>query len=300
MNHTSFLRCRSLFLTTALVLTYLCPSQGAGRGGGPIRKRYNPSTTAKSAMRDPDMYHEHERMNMDMTETTFEFGRIRLMEEELEEDLLSSYSYEYSIDATSMSYSFSMSYGFAPVEEDGDEDDTLPSSSPVPQADTHLPSVSPTVQVTEMHTDAATKNTDTDDETLVPNISTSPTPLQIGSNDDTDAPTASPTNAVTSTTTSNPTPQPTVHLGSNDSPPPTKSPVIQSEISANNAEVTEVDTTAETTGSTQTEGLAILTAGLVTGAFVIGFAVRAIDRRNGPTEYLNLDGDSHSSFSLQA
>ena len=40
--------------------------------------------------------------------------------------------------------------------------------------------------------------------------------------------------------------------------------------------------------------------GIVASALVIGVAVRAIDRRTGPAQYINLDADSQSSFSLEA
>jgi hypothetical protein len=47
-------------------------------------------------------------------------------------------------------------------------------------------------------------------------------------------------------------------------------------------------------------GSAILipVVGIVTGMAILGAAVFAIDRRNGPVAYQNLDGDSQSSFSL--
>jgi hypothetical protein len=38
--------------------------------------------------------------------------------------------------------------------------------------------------------------------------------------------------------------------------------------------------------------------GIVAGMAILGAAVFAIDRRNGPIAYQNLDGDSQSSFSL--
>jgi hypothetical protein len=39
--------------------------------------------------------------------------------------------------------------------------------------------------------------------------------------------------------------------------------------------------------------------GALTGVVIVGFAVKAIDRRNA-MQYQSLDGDSLSSFSLQA
>lgn len=49
-----------------------------------------------------------------------------------------------------------------------------------------------------------------------------------------------------------------------------------------------------------TQFILIPVLGVVFGGFIAGLAVRAIDRRNGPIEYHNLDQASSSSFSYEA
>lgn len=77
---------------------------------------------------------------------------------------------------------------------------------------------------------------------------------------------------------------------------------------------TQVNTVVNTTSSSTTTGILnqeeeqdtssgsktflIPVVGLAAGAFIVGIGVRAIDRRNAPVPYQNLDGDSQSSFSL--
>jgi len=193
-----------------------------------------------------------------------DFGRV--VEEVFTESLSYPYSYSYSY-SYSFSNSYSYSYSFSYPSESPTLEPTLdvtgkPSANP-----SQGPSQAPTSAPSAVET-------------------TSPTPLDSNFND-AEAPTFGPTGGAS----------------------PTSSPTSLSTSEATQGNNTVANNTSPTGiiingGDQQTSagGAAYLipVIGVVTGAFVVGVAVRAIDKRNGPTEYVNLDASSHSSFSLQA
>ncbi len=61
-----------------------------------------------------------------------------------------------------------------------------------------------------------------------------------------------------------------------------------------------VETSIPQTQGGYTSAFLIPVVGIVTGAFIVGVAVKAIDRRNAAMQYRSLDSDSLSNFSLQA
>lgn len=151
----------------------------------------------------------------------------------------------------------------------------------------------------------------------VPSRSPTVVPMLVATSAPTSTPTAAPSltlSDVLVTTTGAPTP---FDENSNDTPRPTRSSSPTGSITNFPSFSPRNDQTSEksVTNVTNTNGIVInggdkqqQTAsgsailipivGIVTGMAILGAAVFAIDRRNGPVAYQNLDGDSQSSFSL--
>ena len=206
--------------------------------------------------------HENKNLKHQRKEAGVVFGRF------IEEDVFDNASYSYS-------YSFSYSYSYPSVE---------------PFDPTAGPSIRPS---------SADPNKQPTDVTGTPS-------------DDT-ALTEEPSTTSPSTSSTEPKASPTLYptlpldVNSNDeSPPPTStsSPTVSDSDEDVNTTVinSNPDTTINGAANNVSSGTAYIApvVGLVAGALVIGVAMKAIDRVNGPTQYINLDADSQSSFSLDA
>lgn len=222
--------------------------------------------------------HENKNLKHQRKEAGVVFGRF------IEEDVFDNASYSYS-------YSFSYSYSYPSVEPfDPTAGPSIRPSSADPNKQptdvTGTPSDDTALTEEPSTTSPSTSSTEPKaSPTLYPTL-----PLDVNSNDESPPPTStsSPTVSNSDETPSTGTSSPTV----SDSDEDVNTTVINS----------NPDTTINGAANNMSSGTAYIApvVGLVAGALVIGVAMKAIDRVNGPTQYINLDADSESSFSLDA
>ena len=220
------------------------------------------------------------------------FGRP--VEDDATIDFLSSFSYSYSF-----SYPGEVSLSY-PSFEYPSISPTTKKLNPVP-----LPTVEPSKTVTAKLPTAAPSISPTKKLIPVP-----PTVEPSKTVTTTESPTVTPipatpqptTSSTTAETTGSPTASATPfdNLSNDNTAPPTDPPNSSNLVSNSNA---DADGDGDGDAQKLSSGAAayiIPLVGIVGGVFIIGAAVRAIDRRNGPLQYVNLDADSQSSFSLNA
>lgn len=198
------------------------------------------------------------------------------------------------VDETSHSFSFSLSFSMET------ESPTYHPTATTDMPFTVAPSASPTFSLTAVNSVQ---------ETVVP------TPFSDSSNDETFGPTSSITASPSYMDTVVPSSSPTSVTSNDQSSAPSlmKSgiPSVNPTSNGTSFSLVEDNTSGVQSGSGNedspvlSDGIGISSMyiipaiGVVTGVFIFGVAMKAIDRRN-PLQYRNLDGDSLSSFSLQA
>lgn len=212
------------------------------------------------------------------------FGR--LVEEETFE-YLSSYSYSlsfsFSYPDVSLSYPMNEYPSTSPTKTVGLPPTAAPSElTSTPSPTTISTQVPPTLRPSSTPTMLDTSDTSISQPSEAP--SEVSTPYDIYSNDNSGPPSIS--NEVLNEDIIQPTDQPTADNQNSNN------------VMVNSNADGEVNGNVDKFSSTTAYLVPIV--GVAAGVLIIGVAVRAIDRRNGPTQYVNLDADSQSSFSLNA
>lgn len=182
-------------------------------------------------------------------------------------------------------YLFSISFSYSLETEPPSLSPTMaPSSSPTIKATASAPSMEAITSVPTLFGDASSNDatfgpsssltsSPSYEETLVPSSQGSPSPTPVVES-------AVPSMVSTSNTTSE--------------------PLLPPDNESSNASTGDDDASVIAGNGTGISSAYIIPAvGVVTGVFIFGIAMKAVDRRN-IMQYRNLDGDSLSSFSLQA
>ena len=231
------------------------------------------------------------------------FGRMVQAQMSLSYSYSFSFSYSFSLPTTSPSSLPSLPPSLPPTLERSMEETEVPSISPtiLPSNSTLPPSLLPTLNT--------------------PPFTNVPTPFSDSSNDDSESPSVSPvapSNTLSTQptdtlvlSTNTPSATPTITSSSRPAVSPTFSSSIndtttisegENEVIVNESDnINDGNDSAISSGGRGPTSMIIIPAiGVVTGVVIVGFAVKAIDRRNFNLQYRSLDGDSLSSFSLQA